>query len=153
MPTYRNDTKKKITFPDATYLEFYPGQTRVLRYHIPYVDLGLTLVSETPFVLRSDTGEGNRLAYFEESMASGDSKRFDFPYCEGIQLSIEATSGKAYVYYGDSDQRVLIDSTHYQVTSVAWSKVPYVIVECIEAASITIKAEDFIGPMRIAREQ
>ena len=153
MPTYRNDTKSKITFPDATYLEFYPGQSRSIRYHIPYRDLGLTLVSDQPYVSRGDTGNGNRMAYFEFEILKGETRRLDFPYCEGFHLSIEVTVGKIYVYYGDSDVGVMVDPYHYHVTPVPWSKVPWVIIKCTEGAKVTVKAEDFVGPMRIVREQ
>ena len=153
MPTYANNTRKKITFPNMCYLEFYPGEVKELRYHLPYEDLGLTLISEQPYVSKGPTGMGNYMAYFEEEILAGESKKYKFPYCEAFHLSIEVTVGKIYVYYGDSDAAVLVDTTHYQVTPVAWQKVPWVIVECIEGAKLTIKAEDFVGPMRIGREQ
>ena len=44
MPTYRNDTERRITHQDKNRLAWQPGETRALHFFVPYKELGLTLV-------------------------------------------------------------------------------------------------------------
>ena len=53
MPTYRNDTETRITFPDKHYISWQPGEAKALPFFVPHEDLGLTMSDPEPYVLRA----------------------------------------------------------------------------------------------------
>ena len=56
MPTYRNDTETRITFPDKHYISWQPGEARALPFFVPHEMLGLTLVSPSFETRRAGSG-------------------------------------------------------------------------------------------------
>ncbi|GHS95832.1 hypothetical protein AGMMS50276_12910 [Synergistales bacterium] len=68
MPTYKNETDKRITFQDKPNLFWQPGEVNELEYFVPFRELGLTMTSAEPRVLTYDT---RGIGYMEMIVSEG----------------------------------------------------------------------------------
>lgn len=140
MPTYRNDTQKRITHQDANTLEWQPGEEKRLPFFVPWKDLGLTLVSAEPHVLKNTSVRD----YTEFELRPGAVFVYDIPYHEAFELSLSALSGAAAVTVGDGDVRTVIDTRHDHVSTYSWKLSAYLTFEALgdTAAQIIVKVEE-----------
>lgn len=140
MPTYRNDTERRITHQDTNTLEWQPGETKRLPFFVPYKDLGLTLASPEPYVLRNTSVRD----YTEFELEPGATFVYDIPYHEAFELSLSALSGVVTVTVGDGGIKTVIDTLHDHVSTYSWKQSAYLTFEGIgdEAAQIIVKVEE-----------
>ena len=90
MPTYKNDTDRRITHCDMNYMEWEPGEKRSLPFYVPHEKLGLTLVSDYP--------AADRLVYdWTVELAPFEPETLVLPYLEAYELSIRTVAGSAEV--------------------------------------------------------
>lgn len=97
MPTYRNDTDRRITFHESGIVTWYPGDIHELDYFVPYKWLGLTVISDEPKVLY-DGLYRHGYKYVEafpnqmlEAGVPGEDYVFELPYAETLEISIITT--------------------------------------------------------------
>ena len=138
MPTYRNDTESRITDADRNYMEWPPGVTRALPYHVPHEALGLTKVSDEPAV----GGETSVFGDWEVELTAGEPIVLDLPYFEAFELSIYARDGTATARVGDGGMTFVVrpDESHFGL--YAWSRCPYVSFSSEEGATLRVKQEE-----------
>lgn len=140
MPTYRNDTERRITHQDKNRLAWQPGETRALHFFVPYKELGLTLVAAEPWVLR---GRGRGFGYDELAVPAGSRVEWEIPYSESVELSVACPCGLVRMYLGDSDVPIAVDCQHTHVGRYPWDMVAYLTFEADEDAEVYMKAEAF----------
>lgn len=136
MPTYRNDTDKKITDHDRNYMEWLPGQERVLKYYIPHEFLGLVKVEEAV------TPSTSLFRDWTIELTPGDPLTLDLLYFEAFELSIYAESGYAIVKIGENGSlfSVLKDESHFSLYS--YSRCPSITMESTVNSIIRVKQEE-----------
>ena len=136
MPTYRNDTDRKITDADRNYMEWMPKQQRTLNYHIPHKELGLTKVEGDD---RPDTSVPRD---WNVSIDPGSPIILELPYLEAFEISIYAIEGTAHARIGDGEGTYYIgeDESHFSLYS--WSRCPYIEFSSDEGAVIRVKQEE-----------
>ena len=140
MPTYRNDTDRRITFPDKHYMSWQPGESKALSFFVPHGDLGLTVTDPEPYVLKAKPwGVG----YNEIPVAAGSPVVFDLPYAETVELSIYVLTGSVRLKIGDSDIPILVDSNNNHVSRYPWDMSAYLTFESDEDATVYVKCEPF----------
>ena len=142
MPTYRNDTDKRITFPDKNYLEWKPGQARELEYFVPHEDLGLTMIDEKPYVLREKPrGFGYRTLVVEP----GKKTVYKIPYSMTVEISVLSPEGEAVMTIGDSLIPILVGPKQYHVSRYPWDMAGCLTFEAEKKINVHIKVEPFTG--------
>ena len=140
MPTYRNDTARRITFQDKNGLIWDPGQSRACPFFVPYRDLGLTLVSEEPYVLRNNTrGFGYKIL----SLTPGVKTRFEIPYSETVELSVIVKGEPVSMYIGDCEEPVIILPLANHVSRYPWDMSAYLTFEAGAHSIAYVKVEPF----------
>jgi len=140
MPTYKNNTDKRITFSDKANLEWFPGQERALPYFVPYDVLGLTRTSEEPYVLKGKPWRG--FGYTE--LAISERTVYEIPYNESYELSIYCDSGYCKMYMADCDEPIMIDEKNNHFGRYAWDMASYLVFEPIDVTAVVyVKAEPF----------
>jgi len=140
MPTYRNDTDKRITFPDKNYLEWAPGQTRALEYFVPHEELGLTMTDERPWVLR-DNPRG--FGYETLEVKRGQKTVYRVPYSMTVELSVLSPEGDVAMTVGDSLIPITVGPKQYHVSRYPWDMVGYLTFEAENTVRVHIKVEPF----------
>jgi hypothetical protein len=125
LPTYRNDTGHRITFPDKSYMHWQPGEAKALRFFVPYEDLGLTLADPEPYVLRPGTG-GNDYNEMEITPATALADRtWKLPYHETVAVSVFVKEGRVLMTLGDCLDPVAVDPDNNHVGHYAWDRSAY----------------------------
>lgn len=142
MPTYRNDTDKRITFSDKNYLEWSPGQTRALEYFVPHEELGLTMTSEEPYVLRE---KPRGFGYKTLAVEPGKKNIYPVPYSNTVEISVLSPEGEAVMTIGDSLIPIPVGPKQYHVSRYPWDMVGYLTFEADRRINIHIKVEPFTG--------
>ena len=140
MPTYRNDTDRRITHQDKNRLSWQPGEARSLPFFVPHEELGLTMVSPEPWVLR---GRGRGVGYEELAVKAGERKVWKLPYCESVELSVFCPAGLLRMYLGDSEVPIAVDPQNNHVGRYPWDMIAYLTFEADEDAEVYVKAEPF----------
>jgi hypothetical protein len=143
LPTYRNETGRRITFPDKGYLAWQPGEEKALAFFVPHEDLGLTVVSPEPWVLR---GKSRGLGYNEmniEPDAPAEDRRWNLPYCETVEVSVFVLSGHVRMFIGDSDIPIVLDENNNHVTRYPWDMAAYLTFEADAVTAVYMKCEPF----------
>jgi hypothetical protein len=143
LPTYRNDTRSRITFPDKAYMHWEPGEEKALVFFVPHADLGLTMVSDEPWVLR---GKGRGFGYTEMNIAPGaatDERRWHLPYCETVEVSVYVLSGHVRMFVGDSDVPIVVDDKNNHVARYPWDMSAYLTFESDAVTDVYMKCEPF----------
>ena len=135
MPTYRNDTGDRITFPDKHYLSWNPGESKALPYFVPYEDLGLTLVDPEPWVLKKGLG------YAELGVTPGTPTVYKLPYAQSVELTVYALEGACEMYVGDSDERIKIDVNNNHLSTYAWDRSAYLTFVTASPMTVYVKCE------------
>ena len=139
MPTYKNETDRRITHQDKNRISWQPGEERRLPFFVPHEELGLTLVSDEPYVLR---GRGRGLGY-HEFVAGPDKTVFKLPYCENVEVSVFVPKGLAKMYLGDSDVPIAVDPQNNHVGRYPWDMIAYLTFEADEATEVYVKVEPY----------
>jgi hypothetical protein len=143
MPTYRNQTKHRITFPDKSYLSWQPGETRALAYFVPHDELGLTLIAPEPYVLR-DRPRGfdyNEMIISPEM--TPEERIWKLPYYETVEISVYVLEGYVRMYVGDSEDPIMIDANNNHVSHYAWDMSAYLTFESDQDVAVYMKCEPF----------
>ena len=145
MPTYQNQTKKRITWDHKGYLEFEPDQIRALEYFIPMEVTGLTMIDEQPYVLRGKRDVG----YAEMIINPGahvDTRTYKIPYFESFDLTvfvIGTESAAVRMFIGDSEIPIAVDMKNYHWNRYAWDMSSYIIFESSIPSLVTIRVDPF----------
>jgi len=151
MPTYKNNTKRRITHNDKGILEWFPGQERKLRYFVPHDLLGLTMISPEPYVLRENKELGYNEMYIQPGTPVED-RTYQVPYWESVEVSVFAlrTDGGCVtnkdllrMYVGDSAVPIVVDMNNHHFFRYAWDMCAYLIFESDISSVVTIKVEPF----------
>lgn len=141
MPTYRNNTNERITFPDKNYLTWQPGQERACPFFVPYEELGLTLADDKPYVLRGNT---RGFGYAEFMVQPGQRAVYKIPYSETVELSVFSPSQMVRMYVGDCEIPILVDPRNNHASRYPWDMCAYLTFEGAEwAADVYVKVEPF----------
>jgi hypothetical protein len=135
MPTYRNDTDKRITHYDRAYMEWQPGQTRRVPFFVPYKELGLTKVSDDPLAKTF-------VQQWTIEFQAQDAGTFDIPYMERFELSIVGVSGTVRVYVANDDTGFTVDAGQNHVSTYDYTHCPYLRFVTESAAKILVKVEE-----------
>lgn len=143
MPTYRNDTDRRITFPDKHYLSWQPGEVKELEYFVPHEDLGLTMVDEQPYVLR---GKPRGFGYTEFTVKPEEKFVWWVPYSMTVELSVFSPSQAVKMYIGDGEAPIIVDPRNNHVSRYPWDMCAYLTFEGMAyEADVYVKAEPFTG--------
>ncbi len=144
MPTYRNDTNRRITFQDKAALEWAPGEVKKLEYFVPHEMLGLTMTDEEPYVLR---GKTRGFGYTEFMVKPGEKFVWWLPYNMTVELSVYSTRGQVNMTVGDSEIPIAIDPKHTHVSRYPWDMSAYLTFELPEGQEeplpVLVKCEPF----------
>ena len=140
MPTYRNDTETRITFPDKHYISWQPGEQKALPFFVPHEMLGLTLVSPEPHVLR-DPARG--FGYTEFIVKAGAPTVYKLPYAETIELSVMAPKGLVRMYVGDRAEPIAVDPQNNHASRYPWDMSAYLTFETDKDTEVYVKVEPF----------
>ena len=144
MPTYKNNTNRRITFQDKQRIHWQPGDVHSLHFFVPYKDLGLTLVDDKPYVLRNPT---RGFGYTEFIVPVGGQVVYDIPYSETIELSVFAPKGLVLMYPGDCTEPFAVDEDVFHVSRYPWDMVAYLTFEldgdAEEDRPVYVKCEPF----------
>ena len=144
MPTYRNDTDRRITHSDMGYMEWQPGEEKSPAFFVPWERLGLTLVSPEPRVLGGDGARG--FGYTEMIIgpdAALEDRRYGIPYSEAVEISVFVLEGWVRMFIGDSDIPVVVDRNNNHVGRYAWDMSAYLTFEADEGAAVYVKCEPY----------
>ena len=144
MPTYQNNTEHRITFQDKNRLSWQPGEARSLPFFVPWRELGLTLLSPEPYVLR---GRGRGVGYTEFLVNAGERAVYEIPYSPTVELSVFSPAGLVEMYLGDSEVPIAVDPQNNHVSRYPWDMAAYLTFEAKEDAQVYIKVEPFV-PVR-----
>ena len=134
MPTYRNDTSRRITFCDMGYMEWAPGEDKRLTFHAPHEELGLTLVSDEP-------AAGAAACSWTVELTPGDPITLPLKYHEAFELSIISEFGSAAMKIGSGADEVSIteDTSHF--SPYRYARCPYLTFESSGEATLIVKQE------------
>ena len=137
MPTYRNETGRRVTHCDMNYMEWRPGEEKSLPFFVPHEKLGLTVVSDEPLVEK-------HVHDWTAELTPNDPLTVKLPYHEAFELSIHAASGSADVYIGDSAEPVTVNEmeSHFSSAAYTYAKCPRLRLVSEEGAEIRIKVEE-----------
>ena len=135
MPTYRNDTDRRVTHCDMGYMEWAPGEERRLSFHVPWGKLGLTLVSNEP------PADSSTKSWTVE-LTPGDPAVLYLEYWESFELSVISESGNAFMRIGDGADGAAVteDTSHFSPYSYA--RCPYLTFESEGNATLLVKQEE-----------
>jgi len=158
MPTYINETNRRITWRD---LEWQPGHSKSIRRFIPHKIIGLTMTSDLPFVLR----DNRDLGYVEMLItpdAPVEDRRYWLPFFDSIQLTVFVLKGSKVgleiecedeeeledvdlvtMYVGDSAIPIVVDLNNYHHSVYSWEYSGYLTFESKHPAIVTIKVDPF----------
>jgi hypothetical protein len=136
MPTYRNNTKRRITHADMSYMEWQPGEEKRLPFFVPHEELGLTLVSDQPAV--------NSVARsWVVTLIPGEPLKLKLEYLEAFELSVFSESGSAAMRIGDSGDEVIITAASSHFSSYSYARCPYLtFVPGEDEARLIVKQEE-----------
>lgn len=140
MPTYENQTPNRITFPGKNFLSWQPGESRALLFFVPHEDLGLTKVSDEPYVLK-DKPWG--FGYNEIEVSAGSTSVFGLPYSETVEISVWLLDGRVRMKVGDSDVPVVVDPNNNHASRYPWDMSAYLTFEADADATVYVKCEPF----------
>jgi len=143
MPTYKNETDKRITFAYKGLLEWFPGQEHRLEYFIPHEILGLAMIDPEPFVLR---GKNLMLDYTELLIAPWmalEHRIVKIPYSETVLVSVEVRAGWLRMYVGDSEVPIVVDRDNNHVSVYPWDMSSYLVFEADEPTAVYMKFEPY----------
>lgn len=136
MPTYRNDTDKKITDGDRNYMEWVPGQERLLSFYIPHEKLGLTLVQS------NGVSDVSVHSDWMVSLTPNDPITLELPYFDAFELSLYADTGHASVTIGDNENQFWILQGESHFSHYSYSRCPNITLISDEDSTIRIKQEE-----------
>lgn len=114
MPTYRNQTANSIVYAQTTFL---PGVDTAVDFFIPYVELGLTLVSSSPPV--------QSMILFSGTVAN---KTLTIPAASNITVSA-VTPTSATLYLADDPSGVYITASNGYSITAPWQSIGRIRVE------------------------
>lgn len=141
MPTYRNDTGRRITHKDKNYLCWMPGQVRACPFFVPHEDLGLTLIDEEPYVLRGNT---RGFGYDEFIVKPGERVVYRIPYSETVEISVFSLHQMVRMYVGDCEIPIIVDPLNNHASRYPWDMCAYLTFEGAEKeAGVYVKVEPF----------
>ena len=142
MPTYENQTERRITFPDKNYLSWQPGESRALLFFVPHEDLGLTMTDEKPYVLKERPYQRGYGFFALDLMPNVPAVQW-LPYNMTIELSVYTLKGNALMSIGDSDEKMLLNPDNNHVTRYPWDMCPYVTLSSKERMTVYVKVEPY----------
>ena len=140
MPTYINETERRITFPDKNYLSWQPGESRALPFFVPHADLGLTKASDEPYVLRDRT---RGFGYTEFLVAPGEPVVYDIPYSETVEISVFVLKGYVRMTVGDGEIPIVVEPSNNHASRYPWDMSATLTFEADEDATVYVKCEPF----------
>ena len=140
MPTYRNDTERRITFQDKNGLVWESGQLRRCPFFVPYKNLGLTLVSEEPYVLRGNT---RVFGYKTLTVTPNEPVKFDIPYSETVELSVIVIGEPVFMYIGDCETAIVVMPNVNHISRYPWDMSAYLTFEASSTVQVHVKVEPF----------
>jgi hypothetical protein len=143
MPTYQNQTQHRITFPDKAYLAWQPGETRALKYFVPHEELGLTMTSPEPYVLRDKRRGFDYNEMVISPLAPLDERVWKLPYCETVEVSVYVLEGYVRMYVGDCEDPVVVDVNNNHVAHYPWDMSAYLTFESDVSTAVYMKCEPF----------
>lgn len=110
MPTYKNETDRKITYPTMSYMSWSPGETKALRFHVPYERLGLTLISFEPLVSDNAAVQLDQFIVLDSVVAgeTPNSVTVEMPTMASFEVSIYCYQGAAKMYIGDATEKFVL---------------------------------------------
>ena len=136
MPTYKNNTKRRITHCDMGYLEWAPGEVKRLPFFVPYVELGLLLVSNEPHVKKM-------VHDWIISLKKPDVPfELTLPYHESFELSIYCVSGNAAVFFGDSYTSIEIKEGESHFSNYSYARCGVLKFVSAADAELHVKVEE-----------
>ena len=142
MPTYKNETERRVTWGDKHYIHWQPGEAKALPFFVPHEMLGLSLTSPEPYVLRDETrGYG----YTEFAVSPGGQTVYKLPYSETVELSVFVRRGSVRMFVGDCVVPIVVDLRNNHVSRYPWDMSAYLTFEADEATEVYVKAEPFTG--------
>jgi hypothetical protein len=143
MPTYQNNTDKRITFADKAYIFWQPGEIKALRYFVPHELLGLDQIDPEPFVVRNPS---RGYDYNEMIIVPGapvEDRLWKLPYSEAVEVSVYMLEGSCLMYVGDSEVPVRVDADNNHVAHYGWDMSSYITFESEEEVAVYMKCEPF----------
>ena len=136
LPTYKNNTNRRITHCDMGYMEWAPGEERRLPLFVPYLELGLTLVSDKPYVKQM---VHDWIVTLEKHDVPFE---LNLPYHESFELSIHCVSGNAAVFFGDSSSSVEIKEGESHFSNYSYARCGYLRFVSPGDAELHVKVEE-----------
>ncbi len=140
MPTFKNETTKPIFYKvkdKEQIIIFDPQKEVMLEFWVPYLQLGLTLMSaEYPPVPNMILLSG------EFTFMHGLERKFNIDACDSYTFEITVNSGKVRLYLGATKNSMDISSSYNYKVVLDWSLVPYIrIVGLQDDSNVMIHAE------------
>jgi hypothetical protein len=135
MPTYRNDTDKRITHADMNYMYWSPGEEKSLPFFVPHGKLGLTLTSDYP-------AADNLVFDWTVTLAPFEPETLELPYFEAFELSIRTVAGSAEVRIGNSDTAIGVTSEEIHVSTYTYARCPRLRFVSKTDAMLHVKIEE-----------
>ena len=143
MPTYKNETNRRITFSDKNYLKWDPGDVKALEYFVPHEELGLSMIDERPYVLRN---RPRGFGYTEFVVRAGHKTVWWLPYSMTVELTVFSLHQAVRMWVGDCDVPIIVDPNNNHVSRYPWDMSAYLTFEAVDkAADVYVKAEPFTG--------
>ena len=159
MPTYKNNTNRRITFAHKGTLEWWPEQEHRLHYFVPHFDLGIDMIDPEPYVTRYKS----RNFWYHEAVITPamplEDRTFWMPYWETIQVSayiIQSFEGRGELemssdtncdtlrmYVGDTEMPVVVDLCNNHLGHYAWDLSAYLTFESDNPVAVGIKVEPY----------
>ena len=135
MPTYRNDTDKRITHAYMNYMYWSTGEVKRLPFYVPHEKLGLTVVSDDPIA--------DRLVYdWTVELAPFEPETLELPYFEAFELSIRTVAGSAEIRVGESDTAIGVNSEEIHVSTYTYARCPRLRFVSESDAKLHVKMEE-----------
>ena len=136
MPTFRNDTDKFIVYKldkEKKYVMFDPKKEVPLEFWVPYVQLGLTLVSASyPPVPDTILISGEFL--FDNGLV----RKFNIDPCDTYYLEVVVKSGKILIFPGESKNNIPVSANEKHSVKFEWAKYPYIRVVGVHADTVAL---------------
>ena len=140
MPTYRNDTERRITWWKKHYISWQPGEAKALPFFVPHEMLGLTLAAPEPYVLR---GSAREFGYTEFVVRPGVPETYPLPYSETVEISIFVPKGLVRMFVGDCPVPIAVDPQNNHVSRYPWDMSAYLTFVADLETEVYVKVEPF----------
>ena len=135
MPTYKNNTDKRITHHDMNYIEWQPGESKELSFFVPHELLGLSLVSHLPDVKKS-------VHDWSINLMSNIPESLELPYHEAFELSLYCNSGNVNIFIGDNTTPIIIKTGESHFSNYTFARCPKLRFFAAQNAILHVKVEE-----------